>query len=67
MKKIINDCFHVGETYIGEIDGSVLDVVRIADAFDGSGKRITFKDRKTGRISQTTVEWAKRLLLRKAV
>lgn len=57
--KIINSEFHAGERYIGEMNGSVFTVLDIDKG------NIRFKDEKTGRISITNLDNAKRLLLRK--
>lgn len=59
MNKIINSEFRAGEKYIGEMNGAVFTVLDIDKG------NIRFKHEKTGEISITNIDNAKRLLLRK--
>lgn len=57
--KIVNSEFHTGERYIGEMNGEIFTVLDIEK------DTIRFKEEKTGKISTTNLDNAKRLLLKK--
>ena len=76
MDKIINKEFHVGDNFIGMINGAKFIVNKIGkdnnfygtesgNAYQNKDVYVTFQDIETGRISETNLKNAQRLLLQK--
>ena len=76
MSKIINEIFNIGDTFTGIINGARFIVIKVGKDSDYYGTEsgnlfqnkdiyVSFRDVDTGKINETNLKTAQRLLLRR--